>query len=185
MPCLPPCILLLLSIPLLTTLLITTAYLTSHQLQTFATTYSLAHPRLTGIIPFVTPESTHGITVEDIPSQHGKVVVITGANSGLGFSAAKILASKGATLVLACRSTAKCATAVDTIQALHPTANIQPLHLDLSSLHSVQSFAHEVQQQYPLGLDTLMLNAGVMRCPYTLTEDRIEAQFAINHVGHQ
>ena len=163
-------------------LVITLIYFCSPQLQTFL--ISKLNPRTQGIIPFVTPQPTWNYTLRQIPPQHGTVVIVTGANTGLGYSSSKILASKGATVILACRSSVKCATAVTSIQHLYPQADVTPMALDLSSLASVRSFAQTFQKQYPAGLDTLLLNAGVMMCPYTLTKDNIELQFGVNHVAH-
>ena len=111
-------------------------------------------------------------------------MIITGANVGLGFSSSKILASKGAHVILACRSKKKCSKAVTNIQASQPSAVVEPMTLDLSSFKSIQKFARTFQTKYPQGLDSLMLNAGIMMCPFSLTEDGIESQFGINHVGH-
>lgn len=135
-------------------------------------------------MPFVTRKETWGYSVQDIPSQKGKTIIITGANTGLGFSSAKILAKKGAKVILACRSKEKCQQAVEDIRSEYPKANVYEMVLDLSSLQSVKKFAKKYKKEHSNHLDSLMLNAGVMSCPYALTADGIESQFGVNHVAH-
>lgn len=118
-----------------------------------------------------------------IPNQKGKVVIITGATSGLGKEATKVMAGKEATVVMAVRNTKKAAGVVQEIKKTFPNATIDVRQLDLSSLKSVQGFAEEVNGAYDR-LDLLINNAGVMACPYSKTEDGFEIQMGVNHLGH-
>ena len=119
----------------------------------------------------------------DVGDQSGRIAVITGANSGIGFEAGRVLAERGATVVLACRDIGKAKSAADQIGAVVPGALAEPLHLDLSSLASVRAAADELSGRHQR-LDLLINNAGVMVPPYGLTEDGFELQFGTNHLGH-
>jgi NAD(P)-dependent dehydrogenase (short-subunit alcohol dehydrogenase family) len=123
------------------------------------------------------------MNVDEIASQQGKTVVITGANSGLGFESAKFLAAKGATVVLACRDTSKAETATLEIRKATPDAKLEVLALDLSSLKSVENFAGIFSKKYA-SLDVLLNNAGLMAIPRRLTADGFEMQLGTNHLGH-
>lgn len=122
-------------------------------------------------------------TVDDIPDQSGKTVIITGANSGLGYESALALAGKGARVVLACRDQAKGRTAVEQITAAHPRATVALMALDLCSLAAIRAFSDEVLARFPR-IDVLINNAGVMALPYRTTADGFEMQFGTNHLGH-
>jgi NAD(P)-dependent dehydrogenase (short-subunit alcohol dehydrogenase family) len=122
-------------------------------------------------------------TQEDIPDLTGKVIVVTGANSGIGFEAAKEFARKGAQTILACRSLDKAQTALNQIQAEIPNVPAEIMQLDLASLASVRRFADAFQTKYER-LDVLVNNAGIMMVPYGTTEDGFERQFGTNHLGH-
>src|SRR5215468_3185586 len=122
-------------------------------------------------------------TEKEIPSQAGKTVVITGANSGIGYEAAQQLAAKGAHVVLACRDQAKGRSAVDSITRAHPSASVSLAELDLADLRSIRRFAESVRSTYP-ALHVLCNNAGVMAIPYRTTADGFEMQFGTNHLGH-
>lgn len=122
-------------------------------------------------------------THHDIPDQSGKTVIITGANSGIGYEAAKALAAKGARLVLACRDMAKCPQAAKSITHDHPNAQVHPMHLDLAELESIYRFA-EAFRKNNKELHILINNAGVMMPPYSKTRDGFELQFGVNHLGH-
>ena len=122
-------------------------------------------------------------TVSDMPSQLGRVAIVTGANSGIGFETAKALAQRGATLVMACRNLEKAEAAAREIEAAHPNADLDIIPLDLASLASVRTFAESFKAKYD-GLDLLINNAGVMVPPLTTTEDGFELQFGANHLGH-
>jgi NAD(P)-dependent dehydrogenase (short-subunit alcohol dehydrogenase family) len=122
-------------------------------------------------------------TSNDIPDQHGKVAVVTGGNSGIGYEAALALAGKGAHVILAVRSVEKGQAAVTAIQRAHPGAQAEVLALDLSNLSSVRHFAETFLQRFET-LPLLINNAGVMALPYTRTADGFEMQFGTNHLGH-
>jgi NAD(P)-dependent dehydrogenase (short-subunit alcohol dehydrogenase family) len=119
-------------------------------------------------------------TAADIPDQHGRVAVVTGANSGLGLVTARELARAGARVVLACRSMEKGETAAARIGSAVPRADVQPAVLDLTALESVRAFAATA----PDRLHLLVNNAGVMAAPRGLTTDGFESQFGTNHLGH-
>jgi len=119
--------------------------------------------------------------MNDLPDQHGRIAVITGANSGIGLEAARELARAGAGVVMACRDTAKGDRAAETIRAEIPSAELDVAALDLASLASVRAFAERYSDER---LDLLINNAGVMVPPYTKTADGFELQFATNHLGH-
>lgn len=119
----------------------------------------------------------------DIPDQAGRAAVITGANSGIGYEAARYLAARGAQVVLAGRDAGKTAAAAERITGQVPGARADTVALDLSSLASVRSAAAEIRSRYPR-LDLLVNNAGVMMPPYGRTEDGFELQFGTNHLGH-
>lgn len=123
-------------------------------------------------------------TTKDIPSQQDKIIVITGANSGLGLEAAKALCSKEARVIMAVRSLTKGQDAIVEINKLHPTAQLELMQLDLSDLESVVAFAHEFKQRHAR-LDVLINNAGVMWPPKReVTKQGFETQLGINHLGH-
>ncbi|MBE1495317.1 NAD(P)-dependent dehydrogenase (short-subunit alcohol dehydrogenase family) [Amycolatopsis lexingtonensis] len=119
-------------------------------------------------------------TERDIPSQQGRVAVITGANTGLGFDTAKVLADRGATLVLAVRDVEKGKKAA---AKLGTTADVTVQELDLASLDSVRAAAAELRGTLPK-IDLLINNAGVMYPPRQTTRDGFELQFGTNHLGH-
>ncbi|RLQ91518.1 oxidoreductase [Planomicrobium sp. Y74] len=120
------------------------------------------------------------MTQQDIIS---KVTVITGANSGIGLEAAKVLAGKGFHIVMAVRNETKGTAARKEILALHPDAAVEVKLLDVADLASVRSFADEILRDYD-ALDLLINNAGVMMPPYSKTKDGFEMQFGSNHLGH-
>jgi NAD(P)-dependent dehydrogenase (short-subunit alcohol dehydrogenase family) len=122
-----------------------------------------------------------GFTATDVPDQTGKIVVVTGANTGLGFEVAKTLAGKGAQVLLGCRSQLKAQTAKDKILTAFPSANIVIVELDLGSLVSIQKAAQQINQEPKI--DVLINNAGIMVPPLEYTEDGFESQFGVNHLG--
>lgn len=122
-------------------------------------------------------------TLEQAPTQKGRLAVVTGANIGLGFETAKALASKGCDLVLACRNMDKAETAQAAILAKFPKAKVTCMKLDLSSLKSVRAFATAYTERYAK-IDLLINNAGIMMPPFSLSEDGFESQFAANYIGH-
>ena len=122
-------------------------------------------------------------THNNIPDQSGRLVVVTGANSGIGYEAALALAAKKAQVILAVRSTGKGEEAARNIRQQVPTANVSVMALDLSDLKSVRAFAQNFMSQYD-HLDILINNAGVMALPERKTADGFEMQFGTNHLGH-
>ncbi|MFO8001149.1 MAG: oxidoreductase [Marinilabilia sp.] len=122
-------------------------------------------------------------TEEDIPSQAGKLAIVTGANSGIGYETALELAKKEATVVLACRTLTKAEATISKILQISPSAKLEPMEIDLASLASVKRFAQTFQEQFDQ-LDLLINNAGIMMPPYQVTEDGFENQLATNYIGH-
>jgi NAD(P)-dependent dehydrogenase (short-subunit alcohol dehydrogenase family) len=120
----------------------------------------------------------------DIPSQTGKVALVTGATGGLGLETARMLASAGATVIIAGRNGEKGAAAIRTIAATSPRGKLDFELLDLADLASVAACAARVLAQYAQ-LDILINNAGVMMPPERQTTvDGFELQFGTNHLGH-
>jgi NAD(P)-dependent dehydrogenase (short-subunit alcohol dehydrogenase family) len=119
---------------------------------------------------------------DDIGDLTGKTMIVTGANSGIGFETAVELAAHGAHVVLACRNSVKGQSAGDRIVGASPGASVEVLPLDLSSQESVRRAATRFTAEHGR-LDVLVNNAGVMGTPYYLTEDGFERQFATNHLG--
>ncbi|MDX1416306.1 MAG: SDR family NAD(P)-dependent oxidoreductase, partial [Candidatus Promineifilaceae bacterium] len=122
-------------------------------------------------------------TVEKIPDQTGRVAIVTGANSGIGYETAKALAAKGATVIMACRNRDKAHKAVDDIRRDIPQANLEIIRIDLADLDSVRDFADQFKARHNR-LDLLINNAGIMMPPYTQTKEGFEVQFGANHLGH-
>jgi NAD(P)-dependent dehydrogenase (short-subunit alcohol dehydrogenase family) len=122
-------------------------------------------------------------TTADMPDLTGKVMIVTGANSGIGYEAAKEFARKGAQTILACRSMDKAQFALDKIQIEIPDAQAEIMQLDLANMESVRQFAEAFKAKYDR-LDVLLNNAGIMMVPYGVTEDGFERQFGTNHLGH-
>jgi NAD(P)-dependent dehydrogenase (short-subunit alcohol dehydrogenase family) len=113
----------------------------------------------------------------------GKIIIVTGANSGIGFEAAKALSQKGAQVISAVRNEQKGESAIESIQKEYPQASLKVMKLDLADLASIREFANTFRKQFA-SLDTLINNAGVMVPPYQLTKDGFELQFGSNHLGH-
>lgn len=122
-------------------------------------------------------------TVANMPDLTGKVIIVTGGNSGIGFEAAKEFARKGAQTILACRSMDKAEAALVELQAEILNAPAEIMQLDLASLASVRQFAEAFKAKYDR-LDVLVNNAGIMMVPYAQTEDGFERQLGTNHLGH-
>ena len=121
-------------------------------------------------------------TVADIPPQKGKVAVVTGANSGIGWHTALELARAGSDVILTARTDAKGQEAINRIRRELPRAKVRMERLDLASLRSVRTFAEKLS--YEAKLDSLVNNAGVMAVPKRqVTEDGFEVQFGTNFLG--
>ena len=120
---------------------------------------------------------------ENISDQKGKVVIVTGSSSGLGYETAKVLANKNATVIVAVRNEVKGNAAVESIKAENPNTDIQVILIDLSNLESIHKFTENFKKKFNK-LDLLINNAGVMNPPYTKTKDGFELQFGTNHLGH-
>ena len=121
-------------------------------------------------------------TSDDVPGQQGRLAVVTGANTGLGFETAQILAARGASVVLAVRDTDKGKAAAARIAGTAPGVNVTVQPLDLASLESIRAAAAELRARHPR-IDLLVNNAGVMLTPRQATRDGFELQFGTNHLG--
>ncbi len=122
-------------------------------------------------------------TEADVPDQSGRIAIVTGSNTGLGFDTARVLAQHGAQVVMAVRDTAKGDAAAAEIRRAAPGAEVTVHKLDLGSLASVREAAAELGSAYPR-IDLLVNNAGVMYPPKQTTADGFELQFGTNHLGH-
>ena len=120
---------------------------------------------------------------EKIPDQKGKVVLVTGSSSGIGFEAARVLASKNATVIIAVRNPRKGNSTVNKIRGQHKNADVHFMELDLADLGSIHLFTKIFKEKFNK-LDLLINNAGVMIPPYGKTKDGFELQFGTNHLGH-
>ena len=121
--------------------------------------------------------------LDRMPDQTGRVAIVTGANTGIGFETAAALAARHAKVVLACRNPQKAGDALAGIRARTPDADLEFLELDLASLASVEGFADALNAGFDR-LDLLINNAGVMAPPLGRTEDGFELHFGCNHLGH-
>ncbi|MCB0704306.1 MAG: SDR family NAD(P)-dependent oxidoreductase [Saprospiraceae bacterium] len=115
--------------------------------------------------------------------QKGRTIIVTGANTGLGYETALELAKMVAKVIMACRNIAKAEAARDRIIKTAPAADLVIMEIDLSSLNSIRKFAENFKSKFNK-LDVLINNAGVMTPPYSKTEDGFELQFGANYLGH-
>jgi NAD(P)-dependent dehydrogenase (short-subunit alcohol dehydrogenase family) len=122
-------------------------------------------------------------TTQDIPDLHGKVVVVTGGNTGLGFESVKAFTHHGAEVILASRSLEKGVAAKQRILNPEIKGNVQVMELDLANLASIESFSAQLHEKYNK-VDILLNNAGIMFAPYGTTADGFENHMGINHLGH-
>ncbi|MBN2605016.1 MAG: SDR family NAD(P)-dependent oxidoreductase [Bacilli bacterium] len=122
-------------------------------------------------------------TTNQIGDLTGKVFIVTGANSGIGFEATKVFAGKGAQVIMACRNQSKAQDAKQQILREFPDAKLVLMQLDLTDFSSIESFSNEVKLQYQR-IDVLLNNAGIMTVPYGSTKDNLELQIGVNHFGH-
>lgn len=119
----------------------------------------------------------------NIFDQTGRIIIITGATSGLGEEATRVLAGKNASVIMAVRNLKKGETVADEIKKEFPQADLYIRELDLSSLESVKNFADNFKKDFDR-LDILINNAGIMMCPFDKTRDGFEIQMGTNHLGH-
>ncbi|MET9250913.1 oxidoreductase [Nonomuraea sp. NPDC003709] len=119
-------------------------------------------------------------TLRTIPDQTGRVAVVTGANSGIGYVTARELASRGAYVVLACRDPERGQAALTRMRGEVPGARVDLRRVDLGNLASIREFAAGWDRGR---IDLLVNNAGVAMVPYALTVDGFESQFGVNHLG--
>lgn len=122
-------------------------------------------------------------TADDIPDQTGRVAIVTGANTGLGFEVTMELTRHGGHVVMAVRDIDQGEAALARIRLDVPDASAAVLALDLGDLASVEAFAEAFLTRYDR-LDILLNNAGIMFTPYGKTKDGLEQQFGVNHLGH-
>jgi NAD(P)-dependent dehydrogenase (short-subunit alcohol dehydrogenase family) len=122
-------------------------------------------------------------TAAEIPDQTGRVAVITGANTGLGYETASTLAERGAHVVLAVRNLDKGKNAATLIGRRNPGRSVALQELDLTSLESIRAAAAQLRADHDR-IDLLINNAGVMFTPESTTKDGFELQFGTNHLGH-
>lgn len=122
-------------------------------------------------------------TPDCVGNQAGRVAIVTGANTGLGYETALALAAKGARVVMACRDLEKADLARQNILAQHPQATLEVRKIDTASLASVRAFVEAFSAEYSQ-LDLLINNAGIMITPHFVTEDGFEGQLGVNYLGH-
>ncbi len=127
--------------------------------------------------------SNNNWTADNIHDQDGRVAIITGANSGIGYETAVALAAKGATVIMACRNQQTGEAAAQQIRDGKPKGSVEVMHLDLADLESVRHFAETIHRDYDR-LDLLINNAGIMHPPFGKTKQGFETQFGVNHLGH-
>ena len=123
------------------------------------------------------------MNVNQLPSQEGRTIIVTGANTGLGYETTITLAKKGAKVIMACRNVSKANKAKKSIEKQVPKADLEVMEIDLSNLNSVRKFAQEFQEKHD-ELSILINNAGVMMTPYMETDEGFELQFVSNYLGH-
>ena len=122
-------------------------------------------------------------TSVDIPDLMGKIVIVTGANSGIGYEAAREITRKGAEVIIASRDPIKAERAILNIKKEIPEAKLEFIELNLASLESIRKFSEEFKSKYNT-LDILLNNAGIMLVQYGKTVDGFEDTVGTNHLGH-
>jgi len=125
--------------------------------------------------------NSKGFTEANVPKQTGKSFIVTGANAGVGFEIARVLAGRGARVLLGCREQTRAQDAIARIKRFTPNADLVWLPLDLGDLDSVRTAA-EIAAKEPR-IDALINNAGIMNPPLTRTKQGFESQFGVNHLG--
>ncbi|QFU81678.1 oxidoreductase [Natronorubrum aibiense] len=122
-----------------------------------------------------------GWTAADIPPQHDRTVIVTGANSGIGLETTREIARNGATVIMACRDTDRGEDAARDVRSDVPDADLRIEDCDLARLESIRAFADRLGDD---PVDVLINNAGTMAIPRRETADGFETQFGVNHLGH-
>jgi NAD(P)-dependent dehydrogenase (short-subunit alcohol dehydrogenase family) len=122
-------------------------------------------------------------TTDDIPNQAGRIFIVTGANSGLGYVTTRELARRGAHVIMTARNEVKGREALERLRAEQPDGTMELRHLDLADLDSVTAFAESIIIDR-IPVDVLINNAGIMMPPRSLTRQGFELQFGANHLGH-
>lgn len=122
-------------------------------------------------------------SIEDVPSQKGRIAIVTGANTGIGFETTLGLAGKDMKIIMACKNLERADNAKKFILGKLPHADLEVMIIDLASLASVREFASEFLSRYSR-LDLLINNAGIMMPPYSKTMDGFESQIGVNYFGH-
>lgn len=142
-------------------------------------------PGFKGSIPLLHPQKEWKFNHSTLSptALNGRVFVVTGANVGLGYGSVHYLAAHGGRVILGCRSMKNCEEAVIKVKREISGADLVPLVLDLSSFASVKKFAQGVRENTN-EVHSMILNAGIAACPYSLTEDGIEYAIGVNHFGH-
>jgi NAD(P)-dependent dehydrogenase (short-subunit alcohol dehydrogenase family) len=125
--------------------------------------------------------NTKGFIEANVPNQTGKSFIVTGANAGVGFEIARVLAARGARVLLGCREQTRALDAIARIKRITPNADLVWLPLDLGDLDSVRTAA-EIAAKEPR-IDALINNAGIMNLPLTRTKQGFESHFGVNHLG--
>ncbi|XP_017958897.1 retinol dehydrogenase 12-like [Drosophila navojoa] len=143
----------------------------------------IAWPALFGLGIYFLRKYMQGGQFTKQTNETGKVVIVTGANTGIGKETVLELARRGATVYMACRDEAKTEQARLEIIEETKNKNIFFRKLDLASLASIRKFAADFKKEQDK-LHILINNAGVMRCPYMVTRDGFEMQLGVNHLGH-
>ncbi|MBL4867454.1 MAG: SDR family NAD(P)-dependent oxidoreductase [Pseudomonadales bacterium] len=116
-------------------------------------------------------------------SEDQKIIVITGANSGIGKATAIALAKQGARIIMACRDAERANAAIIEVLSASPNQTVEIMPLDLASIDSINAFAERFQKKYDR-LDVLINNAGLVPIKKELTKDGFEMQMGVNHIGH-
>src|SRR5207248_7250330 len=122
-----------------------------------------------------------GFTESDVPDQSGKIFIVTGANTGVGFELSRVLAARGARVLLGCRNQAKGKEALARIKKTTARADVVWLPLDLGDIESIREAAKTAAKEPRL--DALINNAGIMNPPLMRTKQGFESQFGVNHLG--
>jgi NAD(P)-dependent dehydrogenase (short-subunit alcohol dehydrogenase family) len=129
------------------------------------------------------PLQVRRFSAQDLPSQRGRTVLITGANNGLGLRTASALATAGARILLACRNQETGRSALEAVSEFGPDADHALIRLDLADLASVRAAGRQALELAP-SIDVLINNAGLMAVPFARTADGFEMQIGTNHFGH-